>query len=67
MREHNKDYLVDFNEETFHGMYLKPRDRCFPTIILFRTGTYTLIGGKSLHLVYQSEDFVKDIVMKFRK
>lgn len=67
MREHRKDYLVDFNEETFHGMYLKPRDRRFPTIILFRTATYSLMGGKSLHLAYQSEDFVKDIVMKFRK
>ena len=66
VRENRKDYVVDFNEETFHGMYLKPRDRCFPTIILFRTGTYTMIGGKSLHLVYQSEDFVKDIVYQFQ-
>ena len=66
LRENRKDYHVDFNEETFHGMYLKPRDRCSPTIILFRTGTHTLIGGKSLHLVYQSEDFVKDIVYQFQ-
>ena len=66
VRGNRKDYHVDFNEETFHGMYLKPRDRCLPTIILFRTGTYTLIGGKSLHLVYQSEDFIKDIVYQFQ-
>ena len=66
-RENRKDYVVDFNEETFHGMFLKPKDRHFPTIILFRTGTFTLMGGKSLHLVYQSEDFVKDIVMKFKQ
>ena len=67
MREHKKEYLIDFNEETFHGMYLKPRDRRFPKIILFRTGTFSLMGGKSLHIAYQSEDFVKDIVMKFSK
>ena len=67
LKETRKDYLVDFNEETFHGMYLKPKDRCFPTIILFRTGSFTLMGGKSLHLVYKSEDFVKDIIMQFHK
>ena len=67
LRENRKDYHVDFNEETFHGMYLKPRDRCFPTIILFRTGTYSLIGGKSVHLAYQSEDFIKDVIFQFKK
>ena len=67
MRENRRDYLVDFNEETFHGMYLKPQDRSFPTIILFRTGSFTLMGGKSLHLMYQSEDLVKDIITKFQK
>ena len=67
MRENRRDYLVDFNEETFHGMYLKPQDRRFPTIILFRTGSFTLMGGKSLHLMYQSEDLVKDIITKFQK
>ena len=67
LRENRKDYHIDFNEEPFHGMYLKPRNRCFPTIILFRTGTFSLIGGKSMQLAYQSEDFVKNIVMKFRK
>ena len=48
LRKNRKDYHVDFNEETFHGMYLKPR--CFPTIILFTTGTYSLFAGKSAHL-----------------
>ena len=67
IQKERKDYLVDFNEETFHGMFLKPKDRHFPTIILFRTGTFTLMGGKSLHLIYQSEDFVKDIVTKFKQ
>ena len=67
VRENRKDYLVDFNAETFHGMFLKPKDRRFPTIILFKTGTFTLMVGKSLHLIYQSEDFIKEIVYQFQE
>ena len=28
-----------------------------PTILLFRTGSYTLMGGKSLKYIHESEHF----------
>ena len=66
LKETNLDYFVDFNEETFHGMYLKPRDRIYPTIILFRSGTFTLMGGKNFDVIDESEKFVTDLVLNFQ-
>ena len=48
-------------------MYLHPSDKVYPTILLFRTGSYTLMGGKSMKVIYESEHFVKDLIQKFEK
>ena len=63
----NKDYFCDYNIELFAGMYLHPSDKVYPTILLFRTGSYTLMGGKSMKVIYESEHFVKDLIQKFEK
>ena len=63
----NKDYFCSYNIELFAGMYLLPSDKVYPTILLFRTGSYTLMGGKSMKLIYESEHFVKDLIHKFEK
>lgn len=63
----NKDYFCNYNIELFAGMYLHPSNKLFPTILLFRTGSYTLMGGKSLKIIYESEKFVKELIKKFIK
>ena len=63
----NKDYFVNYNIELFAGMYLHPTNKLYPTIIVFRTGSYILMGGKSLKLLYESEQFVKDLIQMFKK
>ena len=63
----NKDYFCNYNIELFAGMYLHPSNKLFPTILLFRTGSYTLMGGKSLKNIYDSEKFVKELIKKFVK
>ena len=63
----NKDYFIDYNIELFAGMYLQPKDKQYPTIIIFRTGSYTFMGGKSLKRIYESEQFMQHLIEKFEK
>ena len=61
----NKDYFVSYNIEVFAGMYLHPKDKQYPTMIVFRTGSYTMMGGKSIKVVYESELFLKTLIEKY--
>ena len=52
LREHYQDkFVIDYNVELFPGLYMKSKIKGFPTIILFRTGSYTIIGSKSIEMV----------------
>ena len=63
----NKDYFCNYNIELFAGMYLHPSNKNYPTILLFRTGSYTLLGSKYLKFILESENFVQDLIHKFEK
>ena len=60
----DKNYFCDYNIELFAGMYLQSKNKFYPTMLLFRTGSYTLMGGKSLKFIYKREHFVKDFMKK---
>ena len=62
-----RDYFIDYNIEVFAGMYLHPKDKIYPTMIIFRTGSYIIMGGKSLKIVYECELFLKTLVQKYLK
>ena len=62
-----KDYFCNYNIELFAGMYLHPSNKVYPTILLFRTGSYTFMGGKSMKLILESENFVQDLIHMFEK
>ena len=62
-----QDYFCNYNIELFAGMYLHPSNKNYPTILLFRTGSYTLLGGKSMKLILESENFVQDLIHMFEK
>ena len=63
----NKLFFVDYNIELFAGMYLHPKQERYPTIVIFRTGSYQIMGGKSFKLSYKSEKFVKRLIESFKK
>ena len=63
----DKNHFFDYNIELLAGMYLQPKDKFYPTILLFRTGSYTLMGGKSFKCNHKSEHFVKDLIKKFER
>ena len=59
LREHYKDkFVIDYNVELFPGLYMKSKIKGFPTIILFQTGSYTIIGSKSIEMVKKYKKFI---------
>ena len=68
LREHHKDdYVIDYNIELFPGLYMKSKIRGLPTLILFRTGSYTIMGCKSIETLIRYKTFVNNIFKSFLK
>ena len=63
----SKVFFVSFEPEIFAGLVLKPYDKFFPSVLLFRTGSYTIIGGKSASIIRKTEEEVVKIIEKFNK
>ena len=60
-------FYVDYNIELFAGMYMKPKKENYPTILFFRTGSYTMMGGRKENILNECEWFVNSLIEKFRK
>lgn len=60
-------YFVDYNIELHPRMCLQPRLFGYPTINLFRTGSYQILGGKSIDKIIESKVFVKNLILKYKK
>jgi len=54
-------YDVVLEPELFPGLTIKHKNREFPTILLFSTGSYTLLGGKMKN-IKQTNSFVKKLL-----
>ena len=63
---HEKYYASDCHE-FFPEIHLLPKDKLYPTIVLFRTGSFTLMGSKNLDDIFESESFVKSLIKMFEK
>ena len=55
-------YYVDFNPELFTGCYLKPYDRDYPTINIFYTSSFQLMGGKSFKKIEESMGIAREVI-----
>ena len=60
-------FYVDYNIELFAGMYMKPKKENYPTILFFRTGSYTMMGGRKENILNECEVFVNSLIEKYRK
>ena len=65
--KNSKKYFPHYNLETFCGMYLQPHDKFYPTIVLFTSGTFTLMGGKSFDAISETDMFVCNLTKMFKK
>ena len=68
LRQHHKDnYVIDYNIELFPGLYMKSKTKGLPTLILFRTGSYTIMGCKSIEMLIKYKTFVCNTLKSFYK
>ena len=63
----NKIFHVNYNVELFSGMYLQSKVKGIPTLLLFHTGSYVIMGGKNLKTVYKCEKLLNKIISTFEK
>ena len=68
LRQHHTDnYVIDYNIELFPGLYMKSKIKGLPTLILFRTGSYTIMGCKSIEMLINYKTFVCNTLKSFYK
>ena len=65
LMQHNEKFHVDYNVELFSGMYFHPKQKDYPKILFFHTGSYTMMGGKQKELLKECEAFVKKLIHSF--
>jgi len=63
----NELYYPSYVHELFPGMHLLPKNKVYPTIVLFYTGSFTLMGSKDLDCIFESESFVERLIKQFDK
>ena len=66
MKNSDKFY-VQYNIELFAGMYMQPKKENYPTILFFRTGSYTMMGGREEFFLKECEVFLISLIEKFDK
>ena len=63
--QHHDTFRVDYHVELFAGMYFHPKKIDYPTILFFRTGSYTMMGGKQWKILKDCERFVRTLIETF--
>ena len=48
-------------------MYFRPKKEHYSTILFFRTGSYTMMGGTEENILKECEEFVMSLIQKFDK
>ena len=65
--EFKEKFVIDYNVELFPGLYMKTKCKGEPTILLFRTGSYTIMGCKSINQVKEYKSFIINLLNHFVK
>ena len=60
-------FFVEYHIELFAGMYFHPKKEHYPTILFFRTGSYTMMGGRGEDILKECELLVISLIKKFDK
>ena len=60
-------FNVEYHIELFAGMYFHPKKERYPTILFFRTGSYTMMGGTEENILKECEMFVISLIERFHK
>ena len=60
-------FVTDYNVELFPRLYMKTKSKGEPTLILFCTGTYTIMRCKSINQVKEYRMFIINLLNHFVK
>ena len=66
MEDHDT-FRVDYHVELFAGMYFHPKKINYPTLLFFRIGSYTMMGGKQWKILKDCESFIKTLIETYDK
>ena len=65
--KNNEKFIVNYHQELFPGMHLLPKEKKYPTIGLFRTGSFTMMGSTDMSSIVESEAFIHSLIQQFRR
>ena len=65
--QNNSLFHADYNIELFAGMYLHPKKSEYPTILFFRTGSYTMMGAMKKDILIECQTLVNNLILMFNK
>jgi TATA-box binding protein (TBP) (component of TFIID and TFIIIB) len=57
-------YGIKYNPEVFPALFLRSKFKKngYPTILVFRTGSFVIIGGKAMAHIKQASTFVQSFI-----
>ena len=62
----NNKYSIKFNAEVFPAMFLRPTLKFkkigFPTILLFTSGSFVIIGGKNMEYIKKAQTLANNLI-----
>ena len=64
--KNNEKFTIHYHQELFPGMHLLPKDKKYPTIGLFRSGSFTMMGSTCMTSIIESEAFIHSLIDKFK-
>ena len=52
MRQQQDGFKISYEPELFNGIIIKHQNKSYPTALLFKTGSYQIMGGKMCNVCY---------------
>ena len=65
-KNYKKYYCVDYNVELSPSIYLKPKIKDYPTISLFRTASFQMMGSTCINKFLKSKKIIKMLISMFK-
>ena len=65
--KHDTRFFIFYNPEIFCGILIHSKLKELPTMMLYRTGSFVIMGGKTLDQIQECENFLLNIIDKVKK
>ena len=62
--KHDARFFIFYNPEIFCGIMIHSKEH--PTMMLYRTGSFVIMGGKTLDQIQECESFLLNVIDKVK-